>query len=408
MLSNAQLWNKARDKYPSFRSLTSKVTKDFFTDRGFAQLDQLDPTIKNDYFLLSVRVVLEKIDVADVRDVLEEQGFGESYGMPMGGISQRIAIGTVKAISPAFKNLEDRKSVDQQVVRKNNLISERFFTQNFDFQSLITIPDDALYRNMFTQEYGMSQYIAGVLKGMMNGWTQQLRENKLAALNAALNSNVHPLQDTQKYSVDIATLSAIEVTTADGEVAYANQFIGFIQLVKNLVDAMTLKETTAYNVAKFETVAKRDRLKILMRPELANAMETIMRLNSAENMALPIDIVRVPDFGGLEPYSDAAFTTKVYEVYDQTLGDVIGYATTEGATTPNVETVYWKDPNEKILAVVADKGIIFTEIQNPLQVRNAPPNARGMYTNMFANAANNAIHFDTYYPLATIENSHNG
>lgn len=408
MLTNAQLWNASRNASPNFRSLTSKVSRDFFTERGFSQLDQIDPSIKNDYFRLSVRVILQKIDIAEVKDPLEAQGFGVTYNMAHGGISQRIAIGSVKQVSPAYKNLQDRKSVDQQIVRKNPNISERFFTQNNDFQSLITIPDDALYKNMFAQEFGMSQYIGGVLKGMMNGWIQHQRDVKLAALNAALNSTSRPLQDSQKYEIDITTMSATDVTTADAEVAYANQFIGFVQLVRNLVDAMTIIESTAYNVAKFETVAKKENLKLLMRPELANAMETIMRLNSADNMALPVDIVKVPNFGGLEPYSDANFQTRVYEVYDETLGDVIGYATTEGATTPNVDKVYWKDPNEKIISVLADREIIFDEIQNPLQIRNAPPNARGMYTNMFANAPNNATHFDTYYPIVAIYNSHQG
>lgn len=408
MLTNAQLWNAAREGYPNFRTLTSKASRDFFTERGFAQLNQLDPTILNDYFKLSVRVILQKIDIAEVRDPLAEQGFGETYNMAHGGISQRIAIGSVKQVSPAYKNLQDRKSVDQQIVRKNTNISERFFTQNNDFQSLITIPDDELYKNMFAQEYGMSQYIGGVLKGMMNGWTQHQRDVKLETINAMLHSNTYALQDSQKYEIDIATMSATDVTTADAEVAYANQFIGFVQLVRNLVDAMTIIESTAYNVAKFETVAKKENLKILMRPELANAMETIMRLNSADNMALPIDVVKVPNFGGIELYSDAAFTTPAYPVYDEALGDVIGYATTEGATTPNVDKIYKKDTNETLLCLVADKGIVFDEIQNPLQVRNAPPNARGMYTNMFANAPNNATHFDTYYPIVAIYNSHQG
>lgn len=404
-LTNLQLWDYLRNKYPKFRSETSKGTADTFTERGFEQLKTFDSSILNDFFDLSMRVFLQKIDVADVKDILEGQGFGESYSTPYGGYTQRIAINSIKPVSPAFKGLTNGKSVDPFVVRKGES-AERFFTQNFDYQSLITMPDEATYKNMFVDENGMSAYFAGMMKALANGYTLQVYNNKLEALNAAINSVNYPLQDTQKFQVAIANMDVATVATADAETAYANQFIAFIQLVRNIVDSMVYTPATgAYNAAGFETTQEVGRLKLLVRPTLANAIASIMKLNNAEDMSLPIDVVKVPDFGGLKPFSDANFETPVYPVYDD-LGAVIGYNTVENQKEVTVlpAAVHWQDPNEKILGVIADKGVVFTNTQNPYQVEPIR-NPRGLYTNYWASSVNNAVLYDTYYNLVTIENT---
>lgn len=404
-LTNLQLWDYLRNKYPKFRSETSKGTADTFTERGFEQLKTFDSSILNDFFDLSMRVFLQKIDVADVKDILEGQGFGESYSTPYGGYTQRIAINSIKPVSPAFKGLTNGKSVDPFVVRKGES-AERFFTQNFDYQSLITMPDEATYKNMFVDENGMSAYFAGMMKALANGYTLQVYNNKLEALNAAINSVNYPLQATQKFQVAIANMDVATVATADAETAYANQFIAFIQLVRNIVDSMVYTPATgAYNAAGFETTQEVGRLKLLVRPTLANAIASIMKLNNAEDMSLPIDVVKVPDFGGLKPFSDANFETPVYPVYDD-LGAVIGYNTVENQKEVTVlpAAVYWQDPNEKILGVIADKGVVFTNTQNPYQVEPIR-NPRGLYTNYWASSVNNAVLYDTYYNLVTIENT---
>ena len=404
-LTNAQLWTYLRNHYPKFKSETSEVTADLFTERGFEQLQNFDSSILNDFFDLSLRVFLQKIDVADVKDLLAGQGFGEDYETPYGGYTQRIAINSIKPVSPAFKGLQNGSSPDPFVVRKPDT-SERFFTQNFDYQSLVTMPDAETYKNMFVNETGMSEYMAGIMKALANGYALQVYNNKLEAINAAINSSDYALKDTQKYGIAISNFEASGITTANAETAYASQFIGFIQLVRNIVDGMVYNPATgAFNQAGFETTQEKGRLKMLVRPTLANAIAAIMKLNNADDMSLPIDIVKVPDFGGLLPYKEAAYTTPLYPVYDQ-LGAVIGYAETEGATEPTVQAsaVYWKDPNEKILAVIADKGVVFTNTQNPYKVEPIR-NPRGLYTNFWASSVNNGIFYDRYYNLVTIENT---
>lgn len=383
-LTNIELWDYLRGKYPNFANHTSKGTKDLFTVRGFEELQSFDSSILNDFFGLSLRVFLQKITVANVKDILEGQDFGESYETPWGGYIQRMSVNSLKPVSPAYKGLENGDSPDQYVVRKAE-IAEQFYVQNFDYQSLVTMPDMSVYKNIFVAETGMSDFMAGVMKALENGYTLQKYNNKMEALNAAINSTTYALKDTQKYQFD-----AHEIITAE-------EVIAFIKLVRDIVDAMVYTPATgAYNQGSFETTQDKSRLKILMRPSFANKLATISRLNSTEDMSLPVDIIKVPDFGGLKATLDG--TTELTPKYDS-LGVRTGWL---NDTTDVAETdVVWVDPNANVQAIIADKGLIFESIQNPYTVEPAR-NARGLYTNYWASSPNNAINVDRYKNLVTI------
>ena len=189
--TNAEIWNVIRAKFPNFASHTSEGTAELFSERGFEALKQSDPTALNDFFGLSIRVYLNLVNISHATDRLADVGFGESFQTPYGGMIQRLATYSIKPISPKYRNLQDGKSVDPFVVRKP-VTSERFWKQNFDYQNMITIQDDFQMKTIFISEYGMSEYIAGILQGMENGWIVQKYENKLEALNAALNSITYP------------------------------------------------------------------------------------------------------------------------------------------------------------------------------------------------------------------------
>lgn len=393
-LSNAQLWDYLRGKYPNFAKNTAKATAELFTARGFEQLQSYDTSILNDYFGLSLRVFLQKVTSADVKDLLEGQGFGESYDTPYGGFIQRMSINSLQPVSPAYKGLSNGDAPDQFVVRKPD-VSEQLYVQNFDYQSLVTMPDEATYKNMFINEFGMSEFMAGVMKALNNGYILQKYNNKLEALNAAINSATYALKDTQKY---VETVSNTDSLTAD-------EIIAFIKLVRDIVDAMVYTPATgAYNQAGFETSQDKDRLKILMRTKFANRLATISRLNSMEDMSLPIDIVKVPDFGGLVAKydSDGAGTLVAAKPKYDTLGVRTGWTEADGTTVLQESDIVWVDTNEKIQAVIADKGLIFESVQNPYTVEPAR-NARGLYTNYWASSPNNAISVDRYKNLVTIE-----
>ena len=395
-ITNANLWDAIRAKFPTFRSHTAAATAQLFTESGFEALKASDyPNVLNDFFELSLRVYLQQINVSRAEDTLANNGFGEYYDQPLGGYIQRMSIDSIKPISPAYKKLIDGKSVDPFIVRKPRS-GERLFKQNFDYQSLITIPDDFQFKQIFISEYGMSEYMGGLMTALENGYTVQLYENKLEAINAGINSTAHPLQDTQKVEVSLSA----EPT--------ADELSKFILTVKNVVDAMTLgPQTSGFNAMYFNTIQDKSRLKLLLRPGIKNAIavEVLANAYNQENLNLPIDVIEVPNFGGLIPYQEAEYTTQLYPVYDD-FGAVKGYNTSEGAKEVTVEeaNVFWKDPNADVLGLIVDKGYIFFSQQNPYRVEPIR-NPRGLYTNYWASSPNNAVCVDHIYNLVELKNA---
>lgn len=382
--SNKELWNLIRKNYPNFGNQTAEATAELFTENGFDRLTQFTPSILNDFFELSVRVWLNVVNISHAKDYLAENGFGEYYDQPWGGVIQRMAVNSVKPISPKYKGLENGDSPDPFVVRKPDT-NERFWKQNFDYASLITMPDDFQYKQIFISEYGMSEYIAGIMEGLQNGYTLQVYVNKLEAINAAINSKVDPIQDSQKVTIELSD------APSDTELK------DFILAVKNTITAMTMApQTGAFNAAKFKSTQDRGRLKLLVRAGYKNQIDvnTMVGAFNPEYLSLGVDTIEVADFGGLEPYKEAEFTTPLYPVYDG-LGAVIGYAETKGADSVTVEedNVFWKDPNENVVAVLADKGVIFECRQNPYTVETIR-NPRGRYVNYWASSPNNTIAYD--------------
>ena len=144
-----------------------------------------------------------------------------------------------------------------------------------------------------------------------------------------------------------------------------------------------------------------------------------------DTLTIPFDVAEISDFGGLVPYDSNS--TKLQPVYDQ-LGVVVGYidalATINGYATKRAsdgewivnitiggstadttivhpENVTWVDENAEVLCVVAQKGLIFENKQNPYTVTPIY-NPRGMYTNYWANSPNNGINVDPNYNMIAI------
>lgn len=386
-ISNADIWNAIRSKFPNFASHTSEATAELFTERGFEALKQNDLTALNDFFGLSIRVYLNLVNISHATDRLADNGFGESFQTPYGGVIQRLATFSIKPISPKYRNLENGKSVDPFVVRKP-VTSERFWKQNFDYQSVITIQDDFQMKTIFISEYGMSEYVAGILQGLENGWIIQKYTNKLESLNAALNSTKYPLAGTQIFNLEYA----------DPKAPTADELRKTINSIKKAKSAMVMgPQTSAFNPMGFASVQDESRLKLLVRPGFLADLDTEVLYSAFDGSKLSteIDIIEVPHFGGLKPTTDG--TTTAYPVYDS-FGAVIGYSATDGSTTAelNEDTIVWVDPNEDVKAILADKGMIFEGIQNNYEVRPIN-NPAGLYTNYWASAPGNFIGWDPIY-----------
>lgn len=391
-LTNQDLFTAVRQAYPHFKSITSKGTSEMFTERGFEKVAANNKDIINEFFLLSTRVWLNVVNMSHAKDPLEDAGFGEYFDQPWGAVIQRIAIDTVTPVTPAYKGLQDGSSVDPFIVRKPKT-TERFFKQNFDYQSMITVPDDFQMKQIFVAEYGVSEFMAGIMEALQNGYIVQKYENKLAAINAALNSTTTPLKDTQKVDITMAGAYPTEAEAKE-----------IILTLNNIVEAMTMgAQTNAYNALSFKSTQDKGRLVMLVRPGFKNALRTLTMSGAFHPEYLGIDvnnIQTVENFGGLIPTSNGS--TQIHPVYDA-LGSVIGFNTQEGATEVTIQTdaVKWKDPNENVYAVIADKGAVFECRQNGYSVE-PQRNARGLYTNLFASSPNNTVAYDALYNFVAI------
>lgn len=387
MLSNVDLWNKLRSAYPSFASHTAKGTADLFTERGWESINMSDRQAVDEFFNLSVRTMLIEVNISHAKDNLEDKDFGVYYDAPYGEIVQKMATGNVLPVSPVYRKYKNGDSIDPFKVRLPE-VKDRAFRQNFDYQSWITIPDEFTRKTIFLGEFGMSEFMAGIMEGLQNGYKIQKYENKLEAINQALNSTKYPLKDTQKYQIEKA-----------GGQFTKDELIQFILAIKNTVSAMDLApQTDAYNALSFPSIQDRSRLRLLIRPGILNEIDALLMANTYhdERLNLPITPIEVPNFGGIEHYSDEGLTSKLYVHYDEN-GAVDGYSETDGGEL-YTGTVYDKDPNEDIVAMIADKALLFECRQNPYTVEPIR-NPRGMYTNYFCNCPGGTVAVDPLYNM---------
>lgn len=383
-LSNLEIWNDLRANFPSFASHTAAGTKELFTERGFDALQRSDLTAVNEFFELTTRISLMVVNISHAKDAFEIAGFGESFDQPFGEIIQKMNTNSVKPISPSYKGLKDGDAPDPFVVRKP-VVNERFFRQNFDYASLITIPDDFQKKQIFISEFGMSEFQAGIFEGLQNGYTIQKFENKLEAINAALNSTKYPLKETQKMSVSLSETPTNE------------EVLQFIYAILQVLEAINMPpQTDAFNAMGFASTQDLSRLSLLIRPGWKQRIMLVLPqiFHYEQSPLANINIITVPNFGGIEHYSDEALSTKLYEHYDS-LGAQDGWSTTSGGDL-YTGTVYTKDPNESVLALLADKGFVFEAQQNPYTVEPIR-NPRGLYTNYWASSPNNTVAVDPLY-----------
>ena len=396
--SNVELWNALRKKYKSFASLTADATADLFSEKGWGDISRDNIPALNSFFELSMRVAFQKMDIAKVNTRLVESGLVEVYGTENGGYLQRISMETITPVSPAFINLQNGDSPDPFVVRKPDNAKERFFTMNFGFQSLVSIQEYTV-KTVFLDEYGMSSFLGGIMASLENGYKYQLELNVYKCIHECINSQTHPLQDTQKIELDSWTDAGV----TDAEL---------LALIGNLQDLATSMETSitqkGFNANKFDTAVSPEDHVVLLRAGIANKIKRQLMVGAynPDNLTIPFKIIEVQDFGGVQHYAKISnVETLLYPHYDDKLGAVDGWATSEGgdkAYELDAEAVYTVDADADVLAVVAQKGLIFENIKDPYQV--VPIfSPRGLYTNYWASAPDtNTIAYDANYDCIEI------
>lgn len=382
-----------RKAMPQYEGYASAGEASLFKSKGFLDTMVTDITKLNEVFGCLNRIVLNKIDVSTTNDPFKMGDFGASYADEFAAGVQRMAIFPLKGTSPLYRNIP-KQGVNMQQFRPGK-VEDRFFETNFDYANYESFQDFQI-RQMFINEYGISDLYAGLLSQMKEDYKLCKFDAVKEALNSAINNTIHPLQDTQKI-----TLASWSASPTSDELA------DFILQIKDLVSHMkAAPRTKAYNALRFETAQRPERLRLLCRVGLKNLIEVRLQklFVGAENLTLPFNIIEVENFGGMKPFADAAFTTPVYPVYDAESGEQIGFSETEGATiaTYTEDDIYWQDPNENVLAIVCDKEVIFHVQHNPFRIMAAPYNVAGLYITQHATCPNNMIKYDALYPFITI------
>ena len=185
--------------------------------------------------------------------------------------------------------------------------------------------------------------------------------------------------------------------------------IDFIFSVKATLTALRIgPQTGAYNALGFVSTQDENRLKLLVRPGFKDRVDLLVARNSynREVLNLPIDVLEVPNFGGLKPILPigGGESYDLYPAYDS-LGRRVGWSLTEGGDpNPDIheDAVEWVDPNAGVYAILADKGAMFETQANPYQVEPIR-NPRGLYTNYWASAPNNGIHYDPLFNVVVFK-----
>lgn len=393
-VKNSEIFKLAQAFSPQFKAYTAHVTATNL-DLGWEANKTIDPEVVNEWFKVSMKIILQKVDIATVKNPIEGYGIVENYQTEWGNMVQRLAISGMKPVDPKFHGLQDGQSVDHYIVRKPK-VEERFFSQNFDFQNFFTLQDFQI-KQILQSEFGMDQITSGIVAQMENSYQKQRYLNELEALSAGINSTDFPLQTNQVLEMDSWTDAGV----TDAEL------LGFIQSVKNLVANMTLSpSTSAYNAGKFETAINTDDLVLLVRPEILTAIQTRLMVGAfnKEDLTLPVEVKPILNFGGLRPYFGDTDDYPLFPHYNS-LGETDGWALTAGGDKEKElddPAVRYADTNENVLGVLIQKGAIFTTEQNGVQMLPTPVNARGVYTNYFFNVINAGVHFDYFYNLVVV------
>lgn len=388
MLTNEQMFNQLIGAYGSMEKHTAPASLAKLKSIGFDGLSYSDIQTQAEWAALTLQFTLINLQVGRVQDVFARHSFGEGFGLDFGGIAQKILIDPISTMDPGWVGLKDGDSPDQFAFL-DSAQAERFWRQNFNYAAGVSIRDDFFQKTVFSSEYGMSLFTQGKMTALENAFTEQGYDNKVARLNEILNSTKHPLKDTQKYQTTIPASGTIS----------NDQIVEFAKGLRKVIRAMCdlSPATDSFNSLGFRTTQDKASLHLIARAGYLTDLEfSLPQINHYPTDPLgDLDIIEVPDFGGLQYYSDEAHTNRIYPAKDKEGRQVKdAWSTTEdGTTSTTPENVYTVDPNANVCAMLLDTGIIFDCQQNPYTVEPAR-NRRGKFTTFWAARPNELLGID--------------
>ena len=424
-MSNADFLTKVAELAPQFKEIASRVAKEGFTESNFEAMSQL-PTGQDNvshFYSIACLVGMQFVDYAGFRNKVDEIGVIERLAMPFAEYIQRNRVKRIKNVNPAWKGLKDGDSVDPYVVRKPEIEQDYYGGKNVAYQTFITMQDWDLKAHWLS-ENGIGEIVGAVFTMIDLDRAEFDYGLYKEALNGAINSTSHALQGSQKIELAAPTATVANFTAATFTKAE------LVELVEDLIDIAEAIESnvtlTTFNAAKYPMPLNTSDLVMMIRPGYKAKIRTMLAdVYHDENLKIPFDMKVVENFGGLVPYdSDNAELQPVYDSLGAMVGYVkksytnvsaatydatndkytVKYGAQQGSTadvTPESGVDHYVDPNEKVIAVLAQKGLIFELIQNPFNVRPIF-NPRGEYTNTFFNQLDNYLGVNYSKALITI------
>ena len=400
-LTNAQFLTAVSKVAPEFKEMAAKNSRDVFTESGFQALQNLPGTedAVTRFYNIAIMVGLQTVEHAKFKDVLASMNILERLQMSMGAYKQENHVQRMKNVNPAFlgkdgKGLKNGDSVDPYVVRKP-VIDQDYFGLNWNYQNWFTLQDFDLRLGWITPGDGIQSIVSAIYEMVDLDRIETEYSKFFEVLNGAINSTAHPLTDTQQIKLD----SWAENPTDD-------EVEALIRVLKNIVEVFdSMPSVDIYNAGQYPNGADASDMTMLVRLGIKSRIDTLMAyVFGPEYLQFPIKVKAVPNFGGIKHYaaSDASFTTELIPVTDKD-GVYTGYYSADGTESGQIagaDTVE-VDPNKDIIAVIAQKGVIFELIQNEMKVRPII-NPRGEYQNTFFNQMNNGINYNHNKNLITI------
>lgn len=400
-LTNAQFLTAVSKVAPEFKEMAAKNSRDVFTEAGFQALQNLPGTedAVTRFYNIALMVGLQTVEHAKFKDVLASMGILERLNMSMGAYKQENHVQRIKNVNPAFlgkdgKGLKNGDSVDPYVVRKA-VIEQDYYGLNWNYQNWFTLQDFDLRLGWITPGNGIQSIVSAIYEMVDLDRIETEYSKFFEVLNGAINSTTHPLADTQQIKLDSWTENP-----TDDEVE------ALIRVLKNIVEVFdSMPSVDIYNAGKYPNGAEASDMTMLVRLGIKSRIDTLMAyVFGPEYLQFPIKVKAVPNFGGIKHYasSDTGFTNELIPVTDKD-GVYTGYYSADGTASGQIagaDTVE-VDPNSDVIAVIAQKGVIFELIQNEMKIRPII-NPRGEYQNTFFNQMNNGINYNHHKNLITI------
>lgn len=368
-VTNVELFNSVRNGLSSsFQSRIPEATATNIKEIGMMITSNEFKAEFNDWLTEAVN----RIAMVLIRDNIIKNKLGRfiRFNVTFGDIIEDIWVEPIKGENYNPGNDDSHPDPFRQ---NNPTVKVEYHRQNDQRVYLATV-FPARARKAFENEGQLQRLIDQIVKQIYNADALDTFVITKEIFNEAINSPVLPLQANQMIEVDAI------VDTQTGK--------DFVNSIKNVVTAMTFP-TSDYNIQGVTKMVEPEDLTIFIRADLLNFIDVNV-LSSAFNRSdlnfTPNDsngfmkMIAMDNFGGLVAQDSAG--NNLFPKYNQ-YGKQIGYtATNETTDNTLVEPAKFVDPNEDVLAIIAEDDWLI--IAKNLESTDVIWNPAGLYYNTWA------------------------